>query len=203
MPNMETHFIPILQSSRYISQTILYRTQNNVLYIEYWLRILVMWTQWCYHGVGYCDIINWWYHKPICQIVSWIKRGKRYANNGLCLWSDVYQDHGLWLVCLHQLDLLVVKWPVKLCDLGFKYCHLPMGSWTQGFRKNQWAAGNQGCRNHGYIYSKCWVSLGRVSLLTTKLPMVTPIIIHFLFGNTSVLFIECHCLTELVWAITQ
>ncbi len=98
----------------------------------------------------------------------WSKRGKWYANNRLCLWSDVYQDYGFWLVCLNQLDLLIVKCPVKLCDWGFIYCQLPRGSWTQGFRKHEWAAGNQWYRTHGYMYSKCWVSSVRVSLLTTK-----------------------------------
>ncbi len=76
--------------------------------------------------------------QPKMSTLSWSKRGKQFANLEWALsLIRCYQDHGFWLVCLHQLDLLLVKWPVKVCEWGFIFCHLPMGSWIQGFRKNQ------------------------------------------------------------------
>ncbi len=35
-------------------------------------------------------------------------RGNGFLTIWFCLWSKMYQDHGFWLVCLHQLDLCVV-----------------------------------------------------------------------------------------------
>ncbi len=42
------------------------------------------------------------------QIKNDIIRGNGFLTIWFCLWSKRYQDHGFWLVCLHQLDLCVV-----------------------------------------------------------------------------------------------
>ncbi len=78
----------------------------SVDYFSYERIFLETWSKstWVYCG------------KELINMYTYYKRGKQYTNNGLYLWSDVYQDHGFWLVCLHQLDLLVVKLPVTLCD---------------------------------------------------------------------------------------
>ncbi len=111
----------------------------------------------------------------------------------ISLWSDMYQDHGFWLVCLDHLHLLVVKWPVS-CTWVVE----PRGL----ERTNRQLVLNQEYRTHVYIYSKYWVRSVRVSLWQQccRWPMATPFVIHFQFGNTfSVIYrmlwfdVSCLC----------